>query len=255
MSEPFPPPPPPAPEPPPGYQAYTATNWGGGLKRIGGLAKALMILLVIVALGQLWAIISAGRIADISDEFLDSQRTSRDLDNFNRDILAANAPALLAGAAGFAVLVLSVIWLYRLTANHRRLQRTVQWGPAWAIAGWVLPPLLFIIPLLMLREAFKAASAHPPGSGAWRSEPEHPLPWIWFVAYSIVPIAFLIAGASSQFGSFGRSGTSAARYYADNQGLILTQGIVGAAGAVVWGLLVRELTKRHMALTGEATAR
>lgn len=255
MSEPFPPPPPPAPAPPPGYQAYGATNWGGGLKRIGGLAKALLILLVLVTLGQLWSIVSAGRIADISDTFLESRKTPRDLDTFNQDIFAANAPALIAGVGAVAVAILSVIWLFRLTSNHRQLQRMLKWGPAWAIAGWVLPPLLFVIPFLMLREAFKAASPHPPGSEAWRSEPETPLPWIWFLVYSIIPIVLLIGGAASQFASFGRTGTDAARYFSDHQALSMVQAAVSAISAVVWGLLVRELTKRHTALTGEATSR
>ena len=67
--------------------------------------------------------------------------------------------------ASIALVVLSIIWLYRVPPNHRALGRALTWAPGWAIGGWFLPPLLYVIPLLVLREAWKAADpAVPPGS-------------------------------------------------------------------------------------------
>jgi hypothetical protein len=46
-----------------------------------------------------------------------------------------------------------------------------------------------------------------------------------------------------------------AEYFRDQEGLIIAGGIVSILGAIAWGLLVRELTRRHAQLTGESTLR
>ena len=57
-----------------------------------------------------------------------------------------------------------MIWMYRMAANHRALQRNGTWAPGWAIGGWFLPPGgLYIIPFLMFRELWKASDPNGPG--------------------------------------------------------------------------------------------
>ena len=157
-------PPPPPFAPPPGYAGYAPTNWAAGMRRVGGLAKALVIVLAIVALGQVVSVATTGSVGDAAAEYLRSDRSDAAQDAFEDDLAVNGLTSLLAGAASIAVIVLSIIWLYRVAANHRGLGRQLTWAPGWAIAGWVLPPLLFIIPLLMLRESWKAVvrrTCHP----------------------------------------------------------------------------------------------
>ena len=149
-------PPPPPFSPPPGYASYAPTNWAASMRRIGGLAKALLIVLAIVALGQVVSVATTGSVGDAAADYLRSDRSNAAQDAFEDDLAVNGLTSLVAGAASIAVIVLSIVWLYRVAANHRGLGRRLTWAPGWAIAGWVLPPLLFMIPLLMLRESWKA---------------------------------------------------------------------------------------------------
>ena len=255
MTDPDLPPPPPPFAPPPGYVEYAPTNWSTGLRRVGGLAKALVIVLVIVAIGQVISVATTGSVSDAAQEYLNSDQSAAAEDEFEEDLAVNGMTSLVAGAASIAVIVLSVIWLYRVAANHRALGRQLTWAPGWAIAGWVLPPLLFIIPLLMLRESWKASAPDvPPGSQEWKQNGESPLVWIWFLLYSVVPIVLAGLGAA-QLWNFSRDTADLAEYFDEQKGLIVAQGVVTVLAAIAWGLLVREITRRHSEFSGEATLR
>ena len=118
MTEPGLPPPPPF-APPPGYAGYTPTNWTAGLRRLGGIAKALIIVLAIVAIGQLISVATTGTVSDAAQEYLRSDRSDAAEDAFQDDLAVNGLTSLFAGAASIAVIVLSVVWLYRVAANHR----------------------------------------------------------------------------------------------------------------------------------------
>ena len=67
------------------------------------------------------------------------------------------------GALQIAAAVVVIIWMYRLAWNHRALHRGGTWGPAWAIGGWFLPPIVYVIPTLMLHELWKAVRSRRAG--------------------------------------------------------------------------------------------
>jgi hypothetical protein len=225
------------------------------MHRLGGLAKALLIVLAIVAVGQLVAVITTSQVTDSARDFLESPRAAPDEDAFDEDLAVNGFTSLISGAATIAVIVLSMIWLYRVASNHRALGRQLSWAPGWGIGGWFLPPQLYIIPLLMLRESWRAADPSvPPGSPEWKQRGESPLIWVWFLLYSVIPIVFLIRGAS-QFRSFTNDREDLAEYFDEQIGLIVAQGLIAVLAAVAWGLVVREITRRHTQLTGESTLR
>jgi hypothetical protein len=253
MSDPTLPPPPSNLAPPPGYAAYESTNWQSQLRRIGGLAKAIMILLAVAILGQIVNLATSATARDAAREYL----RTRDEDAFTDELAANAAGGLLFGAAQIAIIVISMIWLYRIASNHRTLGRRLTWAPGWAIGGWFLPPLLFVIPLLMLRESWKASAPDvPPGSDEWRNRSdESAYIWAWFVAYSLVPIALMIFGASQAWGVMARDTDDIAEFFDESYGVAIAQGLVTIAGAVTWALVVRTLSRRHVELTGETHAR
>lgn len=257
MSDNSPPPPPPPPanlNPPPGYSGYQSTPWTSvPLKRVGGLAKALTILLGVVVLGALVDLALLGQRVDLAEDLIAGRI---DDDQFTTDLGAASLGSVLFGLATLAVIVLSIIWLYRVVSNHRALGRQTSWSPGFAIGGWFLPPGLYVIPLLILRENWKAAEPTiPPGSDGWRQVKESPLPWVWFVLYSLVPLALAIAGASFFFSNFGGDADDLADSIVDSRGLTVAQSVAVVLGAVAWALVVRGMTTRHTQLSGEATAR
>ena len=250
MTNPDLPPPPPL-APPEGYVGYTPTNWGTGMRRVGGLAKALVIILAVFAIGQAITTATTSSAADAAAEFL----ADGDEDAFDDSLAPWQIGSSLTGAAQIAIAVLTIIWLYRVAANHRGLGRQLTWAPAWAIAGWFLPPLLFIIPLLMIRESWKASAPDvPPGSPDWKRQGDSLLVWIWFVLFVIAPIVLLIAG-TSQVSTISGDRDDLAEYFDEQQGVIIASGVVSILAAIAWALVVREITRRHTQLTGEATVR
>lgn len=250
-----PPPPPPPPDlaPPPGYTAYSPNLSSSlPLKRVGGLAKAIVVVLAVYVVGTLIQIAALPAFVDSSRDFRDGAISRAQFrDDFGQFQLAGS----LGGLAQLALVVLSVIWLYRIVKNHVSIGRQVTWKPWAAIAGWVLPPLLFIIPLLLLREHWKAADPTvAPGDDSWRRNGENPMIWVWFVVYSLVPIVFSVLGADQQIRSFGANLENLADMYVDSRGALIAQSVVGIIAAVVWGVLVRQFTQRHTRLSGEVHA-
>ncbi len=163
--------------------------------------------------------------------------------------------SLLAGAASIAVIVLSIIWLYRIAANHRALGRQLTWAPGWAIAGWILPPLLFIIPLLMLRESWKASprTCRPDRRSGSRRATRR---WSGCGSSSTASCRSCSRSCgAAQFWNVSRDTEDLAEYFDEQVPLIVAQGVVTVLAAIAWALVVRDITRRHTQLTGETTLR
>jgi len=248
------PPPPPNLAPPPGYVGYERGPGGQvPLQRVQKLRTALFVLLAIVAVGSLVVLATTPAQVDAARELLDG---TIDSDTFTERQAGSSLAQLLVGASTIAIIVLTMIWLYRIAKNHRALGRQGTWGPGWAIGGWFLPPVLYIIPTLMLREHWKASEPGvPPGDDRWRSAKEPVLVYVWFVLYSVVPLALAIAGSATFFRGFGQDAEDLAEALEDTQGLSMASAAVTTLAAVAWFLVVKGLTERHTALTGENAGR
>lgn len=246
------PPPPPGPAPPPGYAGYQPSlSAAVPLRRVGGLGKALLVLLAISAVGFIIQAITVPTAVDSARELLADEI---DRDQFNEDLAAFSLSGILTGATFIAIAVLTMIWLFRIAANHRSLGRQLTWAPGWAIGGWFLPPLvLYIIPMLMLSESWKAADAAvPPGDERWRQNSVSPLVYVWWVLYGLVPIIFIATGLTFQSSTISSNEVDVADAIEDQQGFMIAQSLSGVASAIAFALLVRALTARHAQLTGES---
>ena len=258
MSEPTPPPAPPPSSftPPPGYVEYQPTNWQGSMKRIRGLSIAILVVLAVGAIGSLIMLATISGAKDAAEEFIAiDPPTEAAEEAFDEDIAAYGLGGLLVFATLIALAVLSIIWLYRIAVNHRALGRLTFWAPLWAIFGWFLPPFLFVIPFLLLLEAWKAADPQsPPGSDTWKRGPQ-PVPvWAWFLIYGVARTAASFL-TGSPFDQFSREREDVADRFIDHSGGLAVQSIVEIVSAVAWGFLVWSLTRRHTELTGESPAR
>ena len=161
--------------------------------------------------------------------------------------------SVVQGIATVATAVLTMIWMFRIAANHRALHRGGTWGPGWAIGGWFVPPLLFVIPTLMFRELWKASDPDVPIGGDWRRTRTSPLVPLWFAVYSLVPLGLLV-GQSTGGISLAASEDEMAQQVLDDRGATIVSASVSVAGALVFVLLVRGLTRRHRRLTGETAS-
>ena len=124
----------------------------------------------------------------VTDEAEDYLAGATDTDDFIESIIGYLMVGVIQAILQIAAAVVTIIWMYRVAANHRTLHRGGTWGPGWAIGGWFLPPVVYVIPMLMLRELWKASNPDVPIGGEWRTSPSSPLPIVWVLLYSAVPV-------------------------------------------------------------------
>ena len=238
----------PIPGAPPGYTPYNTNPVAAYAKKIGGLAKALQILMFCyIAAALLTLVVTIGERGTLRD-FLDGTISE---DEAKDSIAKIGLPSSLAGLTQLAIVVLTMIWMFRLAKNHRLLGRTNStWAPGWAIGGWFLPPFLFVIPFLMFRELWKGSDpSSPPNDPSWKSKPVGGIVLVWWLLYGVAGI--VVAGV--QFSSFGRTGNieDAADFYDTAIGLSAVSSAISIAAALSYVVLVKQLTARQRALVGE----
>lgn len=254
----IPPPPPPPPEPPrrPDAGEYLDPDdarSAGRLYRIGGLSTATVavtaVLIALIVTGQVlqWMVIGDAR------RFLDGEI---DEDAF----LIAFAPTgliqVLFGVGQLVLATLSIIWLFRMARNLRSLGRDTRWGPGWTIGGWFVPPLvLYLIPFLMLREMWRASDPEVrwgPQHQEWKMSAVPGVITLWWVMFGLVPLlAFFAPAATSGALSLDTSVESLAEQLVNQATLTTLLSAASVVAAACWILIVRSLTPRHRAFTGE----
>jgi lysylphosphatidylglycerol synthetase-like protein (DUF2156 family) len=221
------------------------------LKRVGGVGRAAVILVGLAAIFAALTVIASQTVTDEAEAFLDGATAS---DDFIESIAPYLLLTFVQGAVVIASMVLVMIWMFRLAANHRSLHRGATWGPGWAIGGWFLPPLLYIIPTMMFRELWRASDPDVPIGGDWKSRPVSPLPIAWFVVYSVIPIALMFARSDTVLSGLGGSDEELAKQIAGDQGVVIASTVLTVVAAVIFVAFARALTARHQRLTGEVIA-
>lgn len=245
----MPPPPPPSLMVPPGYVGYHGSPMGSApLKRIGGLARAAMILVGFAGALSLLAAIATRLARSDAQSFLDDELGR---DDFLQSIAPIAILSVLQGLALVASAVVVIVWMYRIASNLRMLHRGTTWGPGWSIGGWFAPPLLNLIPFLVLREQWSASDPEVPVGGEWRSGSTSWLITAWFVVFGPVQVAIFFLQLGDTFSGFGQSEEAMAEQITRSLVVPTISAFADTAAAVLFVLLARGLTARHCALTGE----
>lgn len=186
----------PLPAPPP-TTTVVATRW----RSLRGLTTALTVFLWLAAAASLFAVVAfAARISSLSDIIdhgitLDRMQSTNDAD----DLVGAAVAILFL--VMFVVLVLIIIWTFRAAKNNDALGRVYpRLKPGWAIAGWLIPFVNLVIPLLMLQDLWRGSEARTPrGDPSWRSNRGSALiGWYWGV-FVLSSIRYGLGRSSAHF--------------------------------------------------------
>jgi hypothetical protein len=222
------------------------------LKRVRGLTTWIVVLTAIVGVGGVLSTLLSRLASDEARDFLEGRITEN-------DYIDAYAPAALFGfvqlVTTIALVVLTMIWMYRLAANHRVLQRDGTWSPGWAIGGWFLPPvILYIIPFLMFRELWKASDPTvPAGDQRWKENTVGTVVTIWWVLYGLIlPFSLIAIQAQYGAGMFSADNEALAEAVDDGFAISLVSSFIAAAAAAAYIVMARQLSSRHRQLTGES---
>ncbi len=246
------PPPPPPMSPPPGYVAYGSPGAASrAFQTIRGLSKAMVVLLWISVPLQLLAILDLVRLSREARKYLDGTITEQAFRDSGRTSLSS-----LGSLMVLPVAVLTMIWMFRMSANLRKLDRQGQtWAPGWGIAGWFVPPCaIYAVPWLMFKELWRGSNpATAPGDPNWKRSPVTPLITWWWVLYGLVPLFgfFSAAGLAAEVRS-GMTIRTLAQRLRDYVGVNIALSLVAVAATIVYIQLVRQLSSRHMQSTREA---
>lgn len=242
------PPPPPSMAPPPGYMPYGGANQNafGSFQRIGGLAKWLGISLFALIAVQLVSVAKSVSDRGSAQDFIHEKITE---DQYTKSVGLSALLGLLSFVAFAAVAVLTIIWMFRIAKNLQLMQRVGTWKPGWAIGGWFVPPfVLYVVPFLMMRDLWKGSD--PDTSGDWQSNTVASIVNVWWVLYGLAPVLFL--GVTFSSFQLDRSAIDAAKEIDDKFAITLASSAAQVVAAVVFLLLVRQLTERHRRTTSEA---
>lgn len=251
-SPPGPPPPPGGLQPPPGYTAYqsSAAEGATGLQSVSGVAKGSIIGVGIAGAAGLLGALMTLTVVDKAQAFLDNPSSSTE-DDFTSAYGVTGLFQMVSGIAVIIAVVFTCLLSARIARNNRAIRTNTTWGSGLAAGGWFLPPFVFVIPMLMLREAWKASSPDVAyGDDRWRQSSDNPLLWVWWVLYGIVPLVF-IPISLNQFTGFSTDTMDAAEFVDDYAAMGVAQSAVQAVAAVAWIMFARQLTARHRQLTGE----
>lgn len=211
----------------------------------------MVVLLWIYLPLQLLSIFDQIRLSREAEKFLDGEISEQSFE----DSVSINASSII-GLVVIPIAVLTMIWMFRMAANLRKLGRVGQtWAPGWGIAAWFVPPcIVYAVPWLMFKELWKGSDpAIAPGDPAWKQAPVSRLVTVWWVLYGLVPLLgfFSAAGVAGQFRA-GMTMRTLAERFRDFTAVNVFFIIVGMVATVVYLRLVRDLSSRHMQSTREA---
>jgi Domain of unknown function (DUF4328) len=239
--------------PPPGYVAYGGPGaYSGQFQGIARLSKALTVLLWIYVPLQLISIFDQLRLSREAEKFLDGEISE---DKF-RDAVQVNFSSIF-GLMIVPIAVLTMIWMYRMASNLRKLGRQGQtWAPGWGIASWFVPPcVVYAVPWLMFKELWRGSDPELGAGGdtSWKRGPVPPLVTVWWVLYGLVPLLgfFSAAGVAGQLRA-GMTMRTLAERFQDFGTVNVIFTVVGIGTTLVYLKLVRDLAARHMQATREA---
>jgi Domain of unknown function (DUF4328) len=210
----------------------------------------MVVLLWIYLPLQLLAIFDQLRLSREAKKFLDGTISE---DKF-RDTVSVN-PSSIVGLVVIPIAVLTMIWMFRMAANLRKLGREGQtWAPGWGIGAWFVPPcVVYAVPWLMFKELWKGSDpAVAQGDPNWKQGSVSPVITVWWVLYGLVPLLglFSAAGLTGQLRA-GMTMRSLAERFRDFGAINIVFTVVGMVATLVYIRLVRDLSSRHMQSTRE----
>jgi hypothetical protein len=239
--------------PPPGYVPYGGFGVGPGrFVPIKQLTKWLVVLLGISLVMQAVALLVQLTLRGSARDFLDGSITSGSFDNKLGTYLVV---AVIAAAASVAMLVVLIVWTFRMAKNLVVLGRQPQsFKAGLTIAVNILGGCtLGILNFFMWRELWIGSDPDTgPGDPAWKRGAVGSIVVVHLVLTLVGAVIGFAVGIGAGIGGFrSNSANSVAKNLTDKFGFVLASGALQVAVSVVFIMLVRQLAARHMQSTHE----
>lgn len=239
--------------PPPGYVGYGgAGTLGGTFRRIGGLTKALVTLSIVAIVASAISVAVQASLRDRALDFRNHVTTVSDFANKLGPYLAISA---VAGLVGLSILVVQIIWTFRMAKNLEVLGRQSRtFSPGVTIAINILGGCtLGILPYFMWRELWKGSDPESPtGDPGWKQRPVGTIVHLWLVSTLLTVVVGGALGVGNALTRINRnSDVTIARQLDNRFGFVVAAGVLSVISAVIFLMLIRQLSARHMQATRE----
>ncbi|MEW1548085.1 DUF4328 domain-containing protein [Streptomyces tsukubensis] len=146
-----------------------------------GLAYAVIVLLCIGVLVDLFAIGASLSMRELADDFRSSpfSVTQAEADDADDMMMIAT---LLKGLAFLVTGIVFVIWFAVARGNAAVFAPdNTKWGRGWAVGGWVIPFAGLVIPRLVAGTIWEGSRRHPHEGGGAQRPTILTVWWIFFV--------------------------------------------------------------------------
>ena len=156
---------------------------------------------------------------------------------FDDAVQPVNFFSTITSIAEFTIAVTTFIWTYRVTREVTNRGVLLRFSPVLCMFSWLLPPVLFIFPLIVLRDLVTKTKT----MRGDEQETIRPVITQWWVLYGVIP---------SVMAFFGAALTSAIPESDQDRALSLSEQIVPntisalslIAAALMWRRIVNTLS-------------
>lgn len=214
------------------------------MRSLKGLAVALLVLFVLIALVDIAGAGALFNRASILDDFAHGQfPTFSEVDDADSAVAATFGLHLVLVVALAAVFI---TWQWRHAKNAEVLGARGGLGPGWAIGGWFIPLANLVLPATQLFQSSKASDVQARQQG--RPAKGAGIIIAWAIVYGIAGIMFVVGGGlapSDDQGNLQIESVSDIETAASGDrtaGMALATYVAAAAIAAV---MVRGLTKKQ----------
>ncbi len=211
-----------------------------------GPANALRVLLALVAVALVLSLAADIGRRIVGSRYEDGLVSTSTLDQADGFVALAT---FATGGLTIAILVLTIVWEWRLAHNHELLGRPgTTFGPGWAIGAWFIPLAYLVLPFLQFRELWKgSARGLMSNDPRWKEQDVAPLLWVWWLSFA----ASHVLGWSVNFSAFDvvdpylHNGWFAGRLVATGLRLV---------SAIAYAVVIKRLTGRQGAAIASSHA-
>ena len=111
---------------------------------------------------------------------------------FDDAVQPVNFFSTITSIAEFAIAVTTFIWTYRVTREVTNRGVLLRFSPVLCMFSWLLPPVLFIFPLIVLRDLVTKTKT----MRGDEQESIRPVMTQWWVLYGLIPLVMAFFGAA-----------------------------------------------------------
>lgn len=200
-----------------------------------GLAKAVVILLVVAAVSDLLAVLAGLNVRSLLGDALDNGFATFDDAEADRADNLYVASGVLQLLVMLATGVVFILWFRRVRLNAEVFDASMQpMKPGWAVGAWFVPFGNLVMPHRIAGGVW-AASAQTHTDGSWRTVSTTPLNLWWG--------AWVCSSVFSRYASQQYMKAEEAQEVMDAAGQMLAADALGIVAAVFAILFVRKLTR------------